>query len=332
MVQSMSTTEILPAPRPRPHVPTEEVVCPVCRRSESMLAARGPDYDCHSCGDQEFSLVQCNQCRTYYLNPRPTTAALPQIYSPDEYYSYDFAEKGNAMVLKARLARDRQKVAEIVSALGKSPAEVTLLDIGAGDGLLLEAFRSAGTPAGQLHGTELDERAVMNIAKRGFHGILKRAEELDYPAETFNAVTMIQVIEHVGEPMRLVQRLAAMMAKGAVLFLETPNMKAWDRAFFRTRLWGGYYFPRHWTLWDPETMTHMLDESGFDVLSITTPPAAVVWVWSINHLMQAWFGDGRLARFFSMNNPFALAPFWLLELLPGKLGRSANMRIVARRR
>jgi hypothetical protein len=33
-----------------------------------------------------------------------------------------------------------------------------------------------------------------------------------------------------------------------------------------------------------------------------------------------------------MNNPFALALFWLLELIPSKLGRSANMRIIARRR
>jgi len=328
----MSSTALVAPPGTRLHVPLEEVVCPVCRSNESVLAASGPDYDCHSCGDQEFNLVQCSRCQTYYLNPRPTAAALAQIYPPDDYYSYSLAEKGNPMVLKARLARDRQKVDAIVSALGKSPADVSLLDIGAGDGLLLEAFRSAGTPAGHLHGTELDERAVANIQKRGFKGLLKRAEELDFPAGTFNAVTMIQVIEHVGEPMRLVQRLGAMMSKGGVLFLETPNMKAWDRAFFRKRLWGGYYFPRHWTLWDPETMTHMLNESRFDVVSITTLPAAVVLVWTINHLMQSWFGNGRLARFFSMNNPLALALFWLIELIPSRLGRSANMRIVARRR
>ena len=113
---------------------------------------------------------------------------------------------------------------------------------------------------------------MRTMASRGFKGLLRRAEELEFPAGTFNAVTMIQVIEHVGEPMRLVQRLGAMMSKGAVLFIETPNMKSWDRAFFRKRLWGGYYFPRHWTLWDPKTVTHMLNESGFDVVSIPRCP------------------------------------------------------------
>ena len=48
--------------------------------------------------------------------------------------------------------------------------------------------------------------------------------------------------------------------------------------------------------------------------------------------MQSWFGNGRIARFFSMNNPLALALFWLLDLIPSKLRRSANMRITARRR
>jgi 2-polyprenyl-3-methyl-5-hydroxy-6-metoxy-1,4-benzoquinol methylase len=209
---------------------------------------------------------------------------------------------------------------------------MTVIDIGAGDGSLLEAFRLAGTPGEQLWGAELDDRAVKNLEKRGFKGILQRAEEMAYPADTFDAVTMIQVIEHVAEPMQLIQKLHSMMKSGGILFMETPNMASWDRRFFPKRTWGGYHFPRHWTLWDPETMTRMLDQSGFDVVSITTPPAAVLWVWSLSHVMEHYFGEGRLARFFSMNNPLALAPFWFLELLPAKLGLSANMRVLARRR
>lgn len=197
---------------------------------------------------------------------------------------------------------------------------------------MLEAFRLAGTPAEQLWGAELDEKAVEGLVKRGFKGVLQRAEEMAFPAETFDAVTMIQVIEHVAEPMQLIQKLHPMMKPGGILFLETPNMASWDRRFFSQRTWGGYHFPRHWTLWDPQTMTRMLDLSGFDVVSITTLPAAVIWVWSWNHLVQHYLGNGRLARFFSMNNPLALAPFWFLELLPAKLGLSGNMRILGRRR
>lgn len=319
-------------PAERPHVALEPVVCPCCDSSESSVAAVGPDYDCHTCGDQTFTLVQCAKCQTYYLNPRPTTAMLPQIYSADDYYSYSFADEGNSIVLKARLARDRQKVTGILAALNRPASGVRAIDIGAGDGSLLEAFRSAGAAGENLFGAELAQHAVDRLNARGFRGLLTRAEEMDFPPDSFDVVTMIQVIEHVATPNKLVKHLGGMMSKGGILFFETPNMKSWDRLFFRKATWGGYHFPRHWTLWDPDTMTRMLNDSGFDVVSITTPPSAVVWVWSVNHVMQAWFGNGRIARFFSMNNPFALALFWLLELIPSKLGRSANMRIIARRR
>jgi 2-polyprenyl-3-methyl-5-hydroxy-6-metoxy-1,4-benzoquinol methylase len=257
---------------------------------------------------------------------------LPQIYSADDYYSYSFAEEGNAIVLKARLARDRQKVTGILAALNRPASGIRAIDIGAGDGSLLEAFRAVGAKGENLYGAELAQHAVDRLNARGFRGLLTRAEEMDFSPDSFDVVTMIQVIEHVANPNKLVHHLGGMMSKGGILFLETPNMKSWDRRFFRKQTWGGYHFPRHWTLWDPDTMTAMLNDSGFDVVSITTPPSAVIWVWSVNHVMQAWFGNGRIARFFSMNNPFALALFWLLELLPSKLGWSANMRIIARRR
>lgn len=297
------------------------------------MVAHGPDYDCHSTGEQDFTLVQCRDgaCRTYYLNPRPTVAALPQIYSADEYYSYSFSEQGNPVVLRARLTRDQQKVRLMLAALGRPAATVRVLDIGAGDGSLLEAFRLAGTPGSHLHAAELDRRAVEQLEARGFQAHLKRAEDLDFPAGSFDAVTMIQVIEHVAEPRHLLEKIRGMLAPGGVVFMETPNMDAWDRGFFRESTWGGYHFPRHWTLWDPASMKHTLEAAGFQLISLSTPPAAVLWVWSINHVLQAWFGDGRIARFFSMNNPLVLAPFWLLEILPSRLGRSANMRVLARR-
>ena len=79
-------------PAGRPHVALEPVVCPCCDSGDSTVEAVGPDYDCHTCGDQTFTLVQCAKCSTYYLNPRPTTAMLPQIYAADDYYSYSSAE------------------------------------------------------------------------------------------------------------------------------------------------------------------------------------------------------------------------------------------------
>jgi 2-polyprenyl-3-methyl-5-hydroxy-6-metoxy-1,4-benzoquinol methylase len=314
------------------HVPVQDVPCPICGSREATFAARGPDFDCHSCGDQEFTMVRCARCATFYLNPRPALEALAQIYSANDYYSYDFETAGNPVVLKARLQRNIKKARSISAALQSPVSESTVLDIGAGDGALLEAFAGCGYRPENLHGSELDEAAVRKICSKGFVGHCVRAEEMSFEDQTLDVVTMMQVIEHVAAPPELLSILHRMMKPGGILCLETPNMDGWDRRFFSRRTWGGYHFPRHWTMWDPATMRQMLDRAGFEVISVSTLPAAVIWVWSINHVLQDRIGNGRVARFFGMNSPISMGIFWLLEWLPSLLGKSSNMRILARRK
>lgn len=314
------------------HVSVKEVHCTVCDATVSVEEACGPDYDCHCCGDQVFSLVKCSKCSTYYLNPRPTADALPIIYSSENYYSYSFSDEANSIVFRAKVNRDKQKVKEIIEFSSVPVSEMRVIDIGAGDGSFLSAFEQSGFKPESLCGLELNQSAVENLNSKGFQGIFGRVEETEFPENFFDCVAMIQVIEHITSPKLVIQNLHRSMKPGGILLLETPNMASWDRKFFRRKTWGGYHFPRHWTLWDPATITSMLRDCGFDVVRISTPPAAVLWVWSINHVMQEKFGDGLFAKFFSIGNPFALGVFWFLELIPSILCKSANMRIYAKAR
>ena len=314
------------------HIVVEHVNCPICKMSDAVLEATAPDYDCHTCGDQEFNLMHCKFCSTFYLNPRPVQAALPIIYSSKNYYSYDFSKKGNPIVLKARLNRDLKKVSSILGLLNKPVSELKILDIGAGDASLLKAFQGGGALPKNLFGLELDQSAVMNMNSYGFNGIMSRVEDMSFPDESLDCITLIQVIEHVAYPKELIEQMYRMLKPGGILFMETPNMNSWERPLFKKNTWGGYHFPRHWTLWGPETMKKLLSDSQYEQISITTPAAAVTWVWSMNHVFQKWWGKGSLSNFFSIKNPIALAFFLFLDLLPSVLGKSANMRVVAQRK
>lgn len=314
----------------RAPVAVEHVPCPGCGGTDEALVASGPDYDNHCCGDQQFRLVQCQRCRVYYLNPRPTAAMLPVIYGAEEYYSYSLSEKGNRIVLRARQRRDVRKIKALLQRLDKRPDTIRVLDIGAGDGALLRSFELAGVPPLNLFGVDLEPNAIANLQGMGFQGVLGRAEELDFARHSFDVVTMIQVIEHVAAPKDLMRRIHRMLTPGGVFLLETPNMASWDRRLFAKKTWGGYHFPRHWTLWTPTTITQMLHEVGFTVQSIATPAAAVTWTWSLNHVAQERGWPPRLAEAFSMHNPMVLGIFWMIDLIPGLLGWSANMRVIAR--
>jgi SAM-dependent methyltransferase len=311
-------------------IAVEDVRCQGCGAPGPYTpVAAGPDYDNHACGDQEFHLVRCPACGTYFLNPRPTAAMLPIIYGNNSYYAYEFSTEGNPIVVRARRRRDRAKVVQVLEHLRREPREMAMLDIGSGDGALLEAFAAAGVPAGRLFGLELEAGAVERLRRRGFQGILGRIESTDLGAGHFDAISMIQVIEHVADPLRVIEKCRAALKPGGVLLIETPNMASWDRPFFTGRLWGGYHFPRHWTLWDTESLPQLLGAHGFTVVHQSTPPAAVVWAWSLNHVAQYVGAPSWMADLFGLRNPVSLAALWALELLPSAFGRSANMRILA---
>ncbi len=295
------------------------------------IAASGPDFDHHCCGDQVFTLARCRRCDLFYLNPRPTTAMLPVIYEVDDYICYDFDQKGNAVVQKYRERAETKRIRQALQHYDRPPADLRVCDIGPGDGTTLAAFRTLGARSENLYGVDIDEAIIKKLEGKGLRGILSRAEELDGSVRDFDLVLMLQVIEHVADPRRVLEKARDLLRPGGLLWMETPNIAGWDRRFFARRTWGGYHFPRHWTLFSPATMRRLLDELGFEFVGIWSMSATFVWIWSLNHELQDR-GWHRMASFFSFNNPFAAAFFLLFDALPRALNLSSNMRILARKK
>lgn len=312
-------------------VELEPVMCPLCGANDTAPEAQGPDYEHRSGGAQEFHLVRCRRCDARYLNPRPTTAMLGRLYARDSYYSRTFHTQSNPVVRYAKRRRDASRMHALTRVSRAPLSSMRVLDVGAGDGGLLDGLRAAGVPSSQLYGVEVDDAAAATLAARGYQAFAARAEDLEVGDLRFDLITMIQVIEHLAEPVRVLHHLATLLAPDGAIVLETPNLDSWERGFFADRTWGGYHFPRHWTLWNRTTLMRTLEAAGLVPVSVTTTAGAITWAWTINHLLQD-AGWTRAAAAFSMQNPLALAPLWALDLLPAALGRGGNLRVIARRR
>ncbi len=309
----------------------EHVRCSGCGADEFTVIARGPDYDHRCSGDQVFTMVRCNRCGLDYLNPRPTVEMLPVIYPSENYVCYDFSEKSGSFVARARARRNLSKVRPALKYLTQPADKLRALDIGAGDGTLLRILCSGGILPENLTGCDIDARAVENLRKQGFNGVVTRAEDLAVPAASFDLITISHVIEHVAEPRLVMERALAALAPGGIFWIETPNIAGWDWHLFKGGTWGGYHFPRHWTIFSKKTLRRMLEEVGFEVLEVSTLAATFVWVWTINHILQN-LGAKRLARQFALDKFLPLAFFMVFDLLPSWLGLASNMRVIARKK
>lgn len=124
------------------------------------------------------------------------------------------------------------------------------------------------------------------------------------------------------------------MKPGGIFAVETPNLDSWDARLFRDQYWGGYHIPRHWSLFRPETLTRLLQQSGYEVLATEYKTGHSFWLYSIHHWLR-YQGKPRVAlarRFDPMGSLVALAAFTGFDILRKAAGfRTSAMLLIARK-
>jgi SAM-dependent methyltransferase len=313
------------APRRRPGL--VEVACVVCGAADAAHEADGPDFE-HDTVPGEFHFVRCRRCEHVYLSPRPTLEDIPSIYPPD-YYAY--SDDGHGLAPWLRRVREARKVRIYREAIGEGRRRI--LDLGCGNGRLLSMLREHGAAAWELEGIDFSAEAVERCRAKGFRAQATRIEDFEAEDGSFDAVVMMQLIEHLHDPRAALSRVGALLRPGGVFILETPNVGGLDYRWFRGRWWGMYHFPRHWNLFSTSALRRLLADAGFTVLRTDYLISTSSWILSLHNLLVDRGWPERVVRFFHFQNPVLLPPFVLIDLV--RLGlrlQTSDQRIVARRR
>lgn len=308
----------------------EEAHCLFCSAHEVERLASGRDYEYDTAPDY-FDLVRCHGCGLVFIQPRPAPAAMAVIY-PENYYAYREEEAERPFVKFFRDRIERIKVRRYERLIGKGTA--SLLDVGCGDGRLLEILRRFGPAGWQLAGIEIGEGAARRALARGFEVRCGDFEALPVKGweERFDCALLHHVIEHTRRPREALVKLRALLRPGGVLSVETPEVEGWDFRLFRSRYWGGYHIPRHFYLFDRHTLARLLREEGFEIVSVRSMPSPAFWVFSVHN----WLADrpwGRhLTGFCQPQNVLAVGTATAIEAVQLLTrGQSTNLQVLARR-
>ncbi|SRR6266508_1223588 len=316
-----------------PEIAVESVPrCPVCGERTRRHFACGYDYELETCRN-EWHFWQCNACGVVWLDPRPAVDTLGIIYPP-HYYAYAMSDTLSPLALKGKEILDQFKFNAVLAHAGSMPT--SFLDIGCGDGRYLNLFAKRGVPKERIYGLELSEDAVRRLREQGFQTYSQRVEDCtEIPTASIDLATMFHVIEHVADPLRVVQRVAEWLAPGGVLAVETPNVDSWDASLFKGRWWGGYHIPRHWTLFHADSLSRLFREAGLDVLHVSYQTGHSFWMYSLHHLTRysSRSPSPRLARWFDpLKSVPLLIAFTGFDLLRRAFGaRTSAMLMIARK-
>jgi SAM-dependent methyltransferase len=229
--------------------------CPCCGTSSAgitpVLRAHGLD------------LVDCPSCGLTYSRAVLNEAADAARYARSTLDHEALRLRGSGPYLELEAARDRYYLSRLVEGGSR---QGRLLEIGCGTGtLLLEAARLGW----QTLGVEPGWAATEIARKRGaevVHGWFP--SDLPDAAGLFDAVAVLDVLEHFADPLRFLTDLRARLAPGGRLLVQVPN---WDSLL--VRLEGEYssvVTPGHWSYFTPRTLRALLARSGFRALSVET--------------------------------------------------------------
>ncbi|MFQ5732846.1 MAG: class I SAM-dependent methyltransferase [Planctomycetaceae bacterium] len=273
--------------------------------------------------------MRCCNCGHCYLNPVPDPSELPTIYPPNYGNYSNSVDAGVSFRLKGWL-EGKFLLAPMDSGL---PENAAVLDIGCGDGRLLDGVRNHCPRAADLEGVEISEVAAEAAGKKGYVVHLGSFDEIQFPGNRYDLVFLIQVIEHVFDPVAAVRKIHALLKPGGWVVFETPSVRCVDFALFKRRFWGGYHFPRHINLFEPGSFRKMLASQGFDVASIKHKLQPVHWIWTCHHFFKSRGFPGWWTKSFHIKNVLWLTVFSCVDLLQLLfLRRSSNMQIIAQKR
>jgi SAM-dependent methyltransferase len=313
---------------------TEPPACPFRRcdmASNHQVVERGWDFEYHTTRC-EIDMMQCRDCKVIFPRGIPNAQAMPVLYPPT-YYSFTETANPNRIVRAIRNWVARRKGSFYQGLVNKESADV--VEVGCGDGRLLDALKYSCPPAWRYAGIDWSPQAIERLQARGYEGRSGDLADIDLSdwAGRFDLVIMQQLIEHVRDPRRILEKIGTILKPGGILSIETPDIKAWDYYCFRSRYWAGYHIPRHFYIFNKINFVQLAAELGYDIVRVRSLINPVAWIHSIKSYCADKPRLARFARLFHHQNVVLLSLFTPIELVQSRLfGTSSNMQVNLRKR
>ena len=252
--------------------------CPVCRQQLGGRYASAVDVEYQTTADR-FDYWLCPRCDCLAIDPVPRER-LAEIYPPD-YYS--FAGGAGALgrrtlVTRVKEALDRRTFRSVLDAAGTRAPRV--LDVGGGTGEICAGLLDAAEPGARGMVVDIDPTSTAEAARRGLDVATSRFEEFG-TTERFDVILMLNLIEHVEDPLAVLQHARGLLAERGVIWLQTPNFRSLDARIFRHRNWAGYHCPRHWVIFGEQGLRSALESASLHPVSIRYTQAGAFWAASI---------------------------------------------------
>ncbi len=273
--------------------------CPVCKSIPRKLQHKGLVDNVFYCAPGEWTSWSCIKCLSEYLDPRPTPASIKLAYGSyythlevfgkceykklsffrrlrrrlvNGYTNWRFGTKESpsnslGIIILTLLRPYKKRIDREYRNLPKLKFQGKLLDLGCGNGEFLKIAKLCDWDA---VGVDTDMKAVENCRNQGLRVFQGGIDYFNDKDELFDVITLNHVVEHLHDPIAVLDNCWRLLKPKGQLWLETPNIKSCGHARFGKN-WRGLEPPRHLVLFNQNSLCGALQSVGFKkIMAVST--------------------------------------------------------------
>lgn len=216
--------------------------------------------------DISFSIMRCNRCDFYYHDLIPTESLSRTLYNDWISLEGSLAKYLNNPMAYLNLMYYLIQAMNHFSSEGNAFSGKTLLDVGCGWGPLLDMGRLLGFKS---CGVEYTEKKLSYIQSKGFEAYTPEALPDNL---RFDVVSMIQVLEHLPDPLSFVKKYSEKVSPGGVMVIEVPNchqlaLRKWVFEKIGKNIFGAYQPMEHVNCFTPRSLNRLMKMVGWRPLA-----------------------------------------------------------------
>ncbi len=218
----------------------EDALCEVCGSPDRkrMMEFRG------------FTYHSCLECTHVYVAPRVRLALLLELASHHEHDD----DENDFLEIQKIFAEP------ICHLIRLRAAGNRLLDLGFGRGHIMRLARAYGF---EVYGMDSSRRLVEQLeaefGKRLSHGAIG-ADPI--PWDSFDAIVMSHVVEHLVEPVKILREVLTKLSPGGLLYVAVPNIASLQFRIFG-KYWDAINPMVHMQYFNEKSLSRLLGEAGF---------------------------------------------------------------------
>ena len=232
---------------------SEGLNCPLCNSLRQSIIISSDDY----------KIIECKDCKIGFTYPKPT---LPD-YEKMDFHSKSDSKNLDKLTLMADLPFDWKRLIQLQVDMVKAnyESEIQILEIGCGEGILLEELRKVGFK--NIEGFEPSTTATARARKRGL-AITNEYFSNSIAKTKYDLIIMSHVFEHIEKLDYFLTDLSkALNTNGSIMFTQT-NYKG-IIPLVQKKNWYAWVPEQHFWHFTLRGLTKLMEKYNFGLLSKT---------------------------------------------------------------